>query len=137
VKKEMAKSIKISFIFLLLFLSCKSDKKEIVFQAGEFLCESAIGNKILDLAEKRTSPYFVFIGKNLVIKLNSIKSELQKDYKIVVLEGNVEEQLLRSSQKASHRLIIQSNDKNLLAMKLKYDEEYGKFHILGFWSYGL
>ena len=95
-----------------------------------------LGNELiasLQDGENISSEHAVFIGEHLRSILNARKQDFIMGYTIDCYHGDANYPL--GDRKAQYRLIIRTNNKTEpITLRLKYDNNIKKFHILGFYT---
>ena len=83
---------------------------------------------------KISSDRAVFLGENLRQYFAIHGNRLKFDYKINVLNGDLKSPM--GDGEAQYRIIIRyGNNFHFITLRVKYDEDSGKFHILGYTRY--
>jgi hypothetical protein len=129
-------------------ISCgNADSKhqhELASYLGEALCETVIESYREDIIAQgggglvpatnidkvNASRYYVTIEDGLMEELMELQLELWQDYEIEVYERDND----KENGKASHFIIIKSKGEERFGIRLKYDKDADKFHILGYWT---
>jgi hypothetical protein len=125
------------FLLLLIIISltaCSSDDglESRIMKIGNNLCEIAVEGKARNLYRSRTVQDVVRVGKGLSIRLDEISHSLKNGYEVNVKKGDAKPPI--GDNKASHLLFISSQGKNLVGLRLLFDQKIDEFLILGYWT---
>jgi hypothetical protein len=98
---------------------------------GRFLCEKALAGELAKFKDSTKIPDVVRIGRQLPDVLTDMRAELQAGYVIEVTEGEGEG--APKDERVTHSIIIRGkNEKGGLRLRMGYDPERNKFHIVGY-----
>lgn len=122
-------------------LSCggQNTSKDKARRLGESLCDIAIALKITDTDTTNTPRellltnelyLFVDLNDDLYNQLANIADDIWQDYSIDVYARD----LKNGDGTATHFIVIKSKGRELLGIRLKYDNSLKKFYILEFWE---
>jgi len=120
------------FLFLSVFIfSCASsvNRDKEAEHVGEYLLGLLLSDKLIS-SDAVGHPNIVRIGNGLKGKMVELKSSLIKGCSSVNQEDI-------SDKEVSHIIYIVCSKKPVLGIRLKYDNKYEAFHILGYWTSGL
>lgn len=125
--------MKHTFLIFILFLvaSCTNNEnhdKEAV-AVGDYLLMSSLSGELFN-GSTTEHVNIVRVGEDLKVKLSGLISTLSRE-----CHSTLDSEF--SDPEASHVVIINCAAGPILGVRLKWDDVYKSFHILGWWTSGL
>ena len=123
-----------TFFIIILFLACASPDEKFVGakEIGDYLISATIDGSLNSINPKN-HPGIVLVGKSLKNQLNELKPKFSNDCITEVQKGDAGV----GDGTATHHIFLVCGETRLIGIRLKYDEKYNSFHILGYWTSGL
>ena len=122
-------------LFIIIFLSaCASPDQKFIDakEIGNYLISATLDGN-LNSTDPKNHPNIVLVGQSLKNKLTELKPRFSKNCVTEVEKGDADV----GNGTATHHLFLVCGETKLIGIRLKYDEKYNSFHILGFWTSGL
>lgn len=117
------------FITVFFLFSCTNNEKYnlLAENVGGYLIN---GTHSKTLQEKGESKHLgiVRLGQQTIKKLQSLNN---------IISSKCYSKAHSSGGEETNQLFIICNDKRVIGFRLKYDAQYEKFHVLGYWTSGL
>jgi len=122
--------MKFLVLLLALFISSGTNNYKYNVQAEKFgsylIKEASLGS--LQKIGVNDHPGIVRLGEQAANKLESLNHSISNSCYPEAISSDGEE---------TNTLFIICDNKKIIGFRLRYDDEYGKFHLLGYWTSGL
>ena len=116
-----------TFALPLLLAGCAPDRIDRARLVGDTLARKSIEGRSADLAGITSLPDVVRVGESLAGVLVGLRDELVSGYSVEAQEG----ERLEGDSSVTHTVVVRSG-RHELFVRLRYDSERDRFHIVGF-----